>query len=566
MNNERLDKITPPSESTAAVPRKPSPLQPLLFALTLVAGMFIGTNLGDKNLLQVKASTDQNPNKLVSLIDFIEDNYVDTINKKQLIDDAIASVLQNLDPHSYYLKAEDVAIEKEKMKGEFSGIGIEFLILRDTLMVVKTVKDGPSAQAGIKSYDRIVKVNGEDVSGKDLDSEKAQKLLKGKKGSDVNVTVMRPGEKSPIDFTIERGSIPLESVTASFMVNDTTGYIKVERFAETTYDEFEHDVEEMEEKGCRTLVMDLRGNGGGLLNQAAQMVEEFLTEDKTIVLTKGVHSGEDVIRSSKKGKFRDMKVIVMIDQNSASASEIVAGALQDWDRSVTVGRRSFGKGLVQHEMELADNSALRLTVARYYTPTGRCIQKPYGDSINYSEDFHKRLVSGELSSADSIHFPDSLRFKTPAGRTVYGGGGIMPDVFVPVDSSYLSGLLSEIAYSGVIRDYCFNYIDTHHSEFNAYKNGDDFIEKFKITDAMVASLITAAEKEKVTVNKAVLKKITPQLKTRMKAQMARNLYDEDAMFRVLLDNDQDFKKALQVAGSYKEFAMIPAAGASAKKK
>jgi carboxyl-terminal processing protease len=292
------------------------------------------------------------------------------------------------------------------------------------------------------------------------------------------------------------------------------------------------------------------------MGQAAQIVEEFLSEDKTIVKTKGVHTGEDEIRSSKKGKFRDMNLVVIIDQNSASASEIVAGALQDWDRSVIVGRRSFGKGLVQHEMELADNSALRLTVARYYTPTGRCIQKPYGDSINYDGDFAQRFEHGELTSADSIQFPDSLKFKTPAGRIVYGGGGIMPDVFVPLDTVYFSGLLSEIAYSGIIRDYCFNYLDEQRVAMKKYKTADEFIEKFSVSDAMISSLLSMAEKEKKNINKAVVKKITPQLKTRVKAQLARSLYDDDAMYKVLLETDQDFKKALQVIGNIQEFAAL----------
>ncbi|MBL0315468.1 MAG: S41 family peptidase [Flavobacteriales bacterium] len=556
MNNENLNKYEP-AQTGNTDRKKPSAIQPLLFALTLIGGMFIGTNLGDKNLLQVKAATEENPNKLVSLIDFIEDNYVDSINKKELIEDAIQSVLQNLDPHSYYMKAEDMESEKEKMKGEFSGVGIEFLILRDSLMVVKTVAEGPASNAGLKSGDRIIKVENEEISGKELNGEKAQKLLKGKKGSDVHVTVLRPGEKSPLDFTITRGSIPLESVPSAFMINDSVGYIKVERFAETTYDEFREETEKLADKGCKKLMLDLRGNGGGLMNQAAQMVEEFLPEDRTIVMTKGVHTGEDVIRSSKKGKFRDMDVIVLIDQNSASASEIVAGALQDWDRSITVGRRSFGKGLVQHEMELADNSALRLTVARYYTPTGRCIQKPYGDSIDYTNDFHQRLVSGELTSADSIHFPDSLKYKTPGGRTVYGGGGITPDVFVPLDSIYFSGLLSEIAYSGLIRDYCFNYLDAHRKEISKFEDQDEFISKFNVGEDMVNALVKMAEEEKIKVNKSILKKIMPQLKTRIKAQMARNLYDDNAMFRVLLESDQDFKKALQVAHDFKVYAGIP---------
>ena len=536
--------------------RKPSPVQPLLFALTLIAGMFIGTNLGDKNLLQVKPSVEQNANKLVSLIDFIEDNYVDSIDKKQLIEDAIASVLKNLDPHSYYMGSEEVALEKERMKGEFSGVGIEFLILRDSLMVVKTIAGGPSEKAGLQSGDRIVMVDGKEISGKELDGDKAQKLLKGKQGSQVSVTVIRPGEAAKKEFSIERGSIPIESVNDAFMVNDSVGYMRIERFAEKTYDEFIEAAAVLEEKGCSSLILDLRGNGGGLLNQAAEIVEEFLSEGKTIVRTRGIHTGEDEIRSGKKGRYRDLNIVVMIDQNSASASEIVAGALQDWDRAVTVGRRSFGKGLVQHEMELADNSALRLTVARYYTPTGRCIQKPYGDSIAYEGDFQKRLEKGEFTTADSVHFPDSLRFRTPSGRLVYGGGGIMPDVFVPLDSIYFSGLLSEIAYSGIIRNYCFTYLDSHRKEMRKYKSPDDFINKFNVSDAMLSGLIEMAEKEEIKINKQVVRKISPQLKSRIKGQFARSLFDDDAMVKVSLESDPDFKKALQVAQEYKQFAAV----------
>ncbi len=559
MNNERIDKYNTTAEQRMNHKPKASPMMlwlPLALFGTLIVGIWIGSAFGDKNFMQIKPAKDDNANKLVSLIDFIEDNYVDSINKGQLIDDAIQSVLQNLDPHSYYLTAEVKQQEEERMNGKFEGVGIEFLILRDTLMVVKPMENGPSAKAGLKAGDRIVKVDGIDISGKEMNSEKAQKLLKGPGGSDVKVTVKRLGEPDFLVFEIERGSIPIESVPAAFMIDDSIGYVKIERFAATTYEEFMEAVEPLKEQGCTKLIMDLRGNGGGLMDQAASMVEEFLTPGKMIVYTEGIHTGKNSLISEKKGKFREMEVIVMMDQNSASASEIVAGALQDWDKSLTVGRRSFGKGLVQHEMELADNSALRLTVARYYTPTGRCIQKPYGDSIDYSDDVHKRMMSGELTEADSTHFPDSLRFKTPGGRTVYGGGGIMPDVFVPLDSIYFSGLLGEIAYSGVVRDYCFNYLDGHRSEMKKYKNADDFVDNFAVSDAMMNELLAAAEKAEVKVNKAVVKKISPQLKNRIKAQLARNLYDDTAMYRVLLQTDQDFKKAVQVAGNYKVYASV----------
>jgi carboxyl-terminal processing protease len=548
MKNESLEKF----ETTEAANRKPSALQPLFFAGTLIVGMFIGTNLGDRNLFQVKTGTEENPNKLVSLIDYIEDHYVDSVDKKKLIDDAIGSILKNLDPHSYYMDPEDLAQAQEQLEGKFEGIGVEFMIYKDSLVVVKTVPGGPSEKAGLKAGDRIVEVEGKAISGKELDSEKAQKLLKGKGGSEVVVAVTRRGNEKSLPFTITRGSIPIESVSASFMVNDTTGYVKVERFAQTTYDEFYEATKTLENKGCKKLVLDLRGNGGGLLDQATQMIEEFLPKDKTIVYTEGRHSAKEVIKSSKRGEFINMEVVVLIDQGSASASEIVAGALQDWDRSTTVGRRSFGKGLVQHEVELPDRSALRLTVARYYTPTGRCIQKPYGDSIDYAGDFHNRLVNGELTVADSTHYPDSLKFVTPGGRVVYGGGGITPDVFVPLDSTYLNAILGELTYAGIIRQYSFNYIDVKRKEFEKYKDGKEFVKKFQVSDVMVTELLGMAKAEGIAVTSANQKKLSAELKNRVKAQLARHLYDDNTMYQVLLESDKDFKKAMEVSkGSVK---------------
>lgn len=524
---------------------RPSAAQPLIFALLLITGMFIGTNLGDRNLLKVKSGVEENANKLVSLIDFIEDNYVDSVNKQKLINDAIASVLGNLDPHSYYLTSEEMTRERERMKGEFGGVGIEFLILRDSLMVVKPISGGPSERAGILAGDRIVTINDESVSGKALNSELAQKLLKGNRGTKVKVGVYRPGSKEILLFEIERGNIPIESLNASFMVNDSIGYIKLERFAERTYDEFMEAAIALEDSGCKKLVLDLRANGGGLLGQAAMITEEFLPQNLTIVKTSGLHSGSDEIKSSKSGRFKDMDLAVLIDQNSASASEIVAGALQDWDRSITIGRRSFGKGLVQHEMEMADNSALRLTVARYYTPTGRCIQRPYGDSVVYENDIHERMIRGELISEDSINFPDSLKFTTPKGRIVYGGGGIMPDVFVPLDSIYFSGLLSDIAYSGIIRDYCFEYLEINKSSLNKYSESQ-FIRRFQVNDMMVRKLLEKSDKKVLNKQQRVVQRITPQLKRRIKAQMARNLFGENSMYKVLLEEDADFERAMQV--------------------
>lgn len=527
--------------------RTPSPFQPIFYAGVLIIGMFIGTNLGDKNILQVKTTREENPNKLVSLIDYIEDNYVDSVDKRKLIDDAIRSVLENLDPHSYYMTAEETAEEQEKMQGKFGGVGVEFIILRDTLMVVKTVDDGPAMKAGVQDGDRIIKIEGAEISGKSLKSDKVQSMLKGEPGTDVNITVYRPFEGATKDIKIKRGSIPIESLQASFMVNDTVGYIKLDRFALTTYAEFMKAASELEVKGCKKIIFDLRGNGGGLMDQATKIAGEFLPDNTRILYTEGLHNGKDEVFTDKDGKFLKMGLVVLIDQNSASASEIVAGALQDWDRSITVGRRSFGKGLVQHEMEMADRSALRLTVARYYTPSGRCVQKPYGDSIAYHDDFHQRLLRGEFTVADSVHFPDSLKYKTAGGRTVYGAGGIMPDIFVPLDSVYFSGLLSDLAYSSIIRDYAFNYIDANRKELSKYKTVDDFVANFAVTETMLNAVIAMAQKEKIEVKRNVLNKVSGQIKSRIKAQIARNLYDDTAMYKVLLQSDQDFKKAQQVA-------------------
>jgi carboxyl-terminal processing protease len=552
MSNEYNESVNQNSEK----PNRPSPLQPLYFAGVLILGMFIGTNLSDRNLFQVKSGTEENPNKLVSLIDFIEDNYVDSVDKRKLIDDAIGSILRNLDPHSYYITPEELAASQEQIEGKFDGIGVEFMILRDTLMVVKTIPGGPSDKAGLVAGDRIVRVEDVNICGKELNSDKAQKLLKGKKGSEVRVSIFRKGEPDLKVYAITRGSIPLESVPVAFMAGDSVGYIKVERFSQNTYDEFYSAVDGLKNEGCSKLLIDLRGNGGGLMDQAVKMIEEFLPDGKLILYTEGVHQGKEVLKSSKKGSFQEMEVVVMIDQGSASASEIVAGALQDWDRSITIGRRSFGKGLVQHEIELPDKSAMRLTVARYYTPTGRCIQKPYGDSIDYSGDIHQRLLKGEFTVADSIHFPDSLRYTTLGDkkRTVYGGGGIMPDVFVPIDSVFFSGLLGELSYAGVIREYTFNYLDHHRKDFAKFKTADEFIEKFQVSDAMLNEMLNEAKKEKIEATPKQVKHIQAELKMRIKGQLARNLFDDTAMYKVILQTDHDFKKALEVARTYRQFA------------
>ncbi|MFN9393690.1 MAG: S41 family peptidase [Flavobacteriales bacterium] len=550
MNNERLDKYRQVS------PRRSSAYQPLYYALVLVVGLVIGSYMADRNTLVLGGGGQGNPHKLVSLINFIEENYVDSVDKAKMIDDAIQSVLRNLDPHSYYMSPEELAQAQEELSGGFQGIGVEFLILRDSLMVIRTIPGGPSERAGLQAGDRIVQVNGEPISGKELDSDKAQRLLKGPAGSTVKVGLARKGNASPVQVEIIRGSIPIESVPVAFVVENGIGYLKVERFAKTTYDEFRMEMDRLRNEGTKTIILDFRGNGGGFLDQAVSMVEEFLTPGKVIVYTEGVHDGREVMTSSRDGRYRNMEVVVLIDQGSASASEIVAGALQDWDRSVTVGRRSFGKGLVQREIELSDNSALRLTVARYYTPTGRCIQKPYGDSIDYSDDLHHRLVSGELTDGDKIELPDSLKKVTPGGRVVYGGGGIVPDVFVPLDSNLFSGTLAQLSAIGAIREYTFDYVDRNRKQLAMYTSEDEFIRLFEVTTTMLNELADQAAGSDSELTRTAVMAIAGEVSLRIKAQIARSIFSENAMAKVIARQDAEFAKALEIARNYRKFSVI----------
>jgi carboxyl-terminal processing protease len=548
MNNERIDQYR------TQTPRKPSAFQPLYYAIVLIAGLIAGSALSDRTGIMLGGG-ESNPHKLVSLINFIEKNYVDSVDRSKLVEDAINSVLRNLDPHSYYLSPDELARAQEELSGGFQGIGVEFMILRDSLMVVRTIPGGPSEKAGLLAGDRIVGVDGKDISGKSLSSDVAQKMLKGEAGSRVSVSVHRRGLPAPVKVEIIRGSIPIESVPIAYRMEEGVGYLRIDRFARTTYQEFVEAMDGIVAQGCRKVILDFRGNGGGLLDQAIAMTEEFLTPGKVIVYTEGVHDGREVQLSEKKGKYRDMEVIVLIDQGSASASEIVAGALQDWDRSVTVGRRSFGKGLVQREIELSDKSALRLTVARYYTPTGRCIQKPYGDSIKYEDDFHDRLVSGELMSADQIKLPDSLKKVTPGGRTVYGGGGIVPDIFVPLDSNLFSGVMAELNYLGLVREFVFDYMDRSRKELARFGGEDEFIRSFRVTPAMITQFASLAASRDPLLTRAQIDAVADQLRIRIKAQIARTLYTENAMHRVLSEGDTDLERALEIARSYKNYAV-----------
>jgi carboxyl-terminal processing protease len=424
-------------------------------------------------------------------------------------------------------------------------------------MVVSPIENGPSERAGIRAGDKIVRVDGDTIAGTGLTNEKVMKLLKGKSGTEVALGIQRRNKDDLLTFDIVREEIPIKSILASIQVSDNTGYVKIARFAKPTYHEFKSAVSDMQKKGVKNMIIDLRGNGGGYLNTAIPMVEEFLNKDDLIVYTEGKNSPYTPYHASGKGEFKDMKLVVLIDQGSASASEIMAGALQDHDRSITVGRRSFGKGLVQEEIGLPDQSALRLTVARYYTPVGRSIQRPYGDGIDYEHDFEQRYESGELVSADSIQFPDSLKYTTPGGRTVFGGGGIMPDVFVPIDTVGTSRFLTELNYSNLFREFSFRYVDENRKELQSYEDASEFEAKFDRNGSVYKEFINFAADEGIAPRNGDESISRERIQLLVEAHIARNLFNDEAFYQILLQDDNVYRKALEITKDYSSFAIAP---------
>ena len=545
---EEIDQNQIPADNKPKPTRRrprASNAQPLYFGATLIVGILIGTYLADSNLLTIKTGAEENPNKLVTLIDYIEETYVDSVDKKRLIDDAIESILSHLDPHSYYINPDELAITKERMNGEYQGIGMEFMVLRDTLRVIKTMNNSPAQRGGLQMGDKIIEVDGKVIAGQKINSDKVQKLIKGKAGTDVKLTILRKMEKDPLIITLQRGNIPIESVTASYRIAPNVGYIKIESFAHTTFEEFQTSMRQLIAEDCQSVVIDLRGNGGGLLEQSFLIAESFLPNDKLALFTKGMHFPQKNYITTQDGEFRNMEVTVLVDQNSASASEILAGALQDWDKSTTVGRRTFGKGLVQHEIELPDRSAFRLTIARYYTPTGRCIQKPYSDSTEYGDDFTHRYINGELFHKDSIAKHDSLKFTTPAGKVVYGSGGITPDIFIPLDTSNTI-LLSKIATTTIIRDASFEFIENNKKLLGKFKNEDDFVEKFKVPESLLQQVYRELKKADIALQQKEWNAGKEEVKNRLKANIGRYLYTNNAVQKVIYSEDKELQKAVEI--------------------
>lgn len=514
---------------------------PLLMSIALAVGIFLGTMFIPEG--GISDPIVENSNKFNTILELIEDKYVDTVDHDMLIESSIEGMIKKLDPHSAYIPASDLAFVNEQLEGNFGGIGIRFLIHHDTLVVTHVLPGSPSEGVGLLPGDRIIEVDDTVITNVGLSNERVTKLLKGKEGSKVKVTVFRKGDVA--DYTITRGTIPVSSIDAYLMLNDEVGFIKLNSFTYNSGREFSAAAAELKSKGMKKLIFDLRNNGGGSMSAAIDIADEFLEDGKLIVYTEGRKSKRDNSYATSKGSLEDIEVIILINSLSASASEIVAGAIQDNDRGLVMGRRSFGKGLVQTQEEFTDGSALRLTISRYYTPTGRSIQKPYGDGVDYENDYFNRFESGELMVEDSIKKDENLKYTTPAGRTVYGGGGIYPDVFIPNDTAGASYYLTELYYESIFNHYAIRYLDTKRTTFNDFEK---FLNNFMVSDAMLNDFIVYAEKLGV---KPVQKDITISrnvIKNRIKAEFARHIWSDNGYYAVYLEDDLDVQRAL------KEFA------------
>jgi carboxyl-terminal processing protease len=487
--------------------------------------------------------------KLAQVMEKVSHFYVDSIDESDMVERTIVRMLHELDPHSSYLSKEDLEELNEQLEGEFEGIGVSFNVLEDTIYIIRTIAGGPSERVGLMAGDRIVKVNGENVAGIGITTRGVQSHLKGPKGSSVEVSVKRRNSIALMDFSITRDKIPVFSLDASYMVNDRIGYMKLARFSHTTIDEFERAMKSLKEQGMEDMILDLSGNGGGWLPVAVELSDHFLSGNKEIVRTEGSKVPDRIYKARKTGLFEKGNLVLMIDGSSASASEIVSGAVQDWDRGVIVGRRSFGKGLVQQPFMLNDGSLIRLTVARYYTPTGRLIQKSYENGYEeYALDLIKRYNSGELSSADSIEFPESQQYKTLSlNRTVFGGGGIMPDYFVPMDTSAYSAYYRDLISKGIFNRFVLQYVDKHRKELlEEYKGFKTFNSSYQASEEAMEELVAFAREEGLEFREGDWELSGDHIAILFKSYMARDLWGMEYFFEVYNPTDEVFNRAVEI--------------------
>ena len=520
---------------------------PLLLALSIAGGIWIGATFAEpqSNQNDLRAAL----YKLQEIMTYINRDYVDSVDTNELVEFGINKMLEKLDPHSSYIPAKDASLAQSQLEGEFDGIGVEFGIIRDTIYVVAPLTGGPSEALGIQSGDQIISVDGKTVAGIGITNRDVFDYLRGPSGSKVDVEIKRKNVPSLINYSITRAKIPQYSINATYMVDQEIGYIKVTRFAATTYEEFRKSVTDLQAQGMKKLIVDLQGNPGGYMGAAIYMADELLGGRDLIVSQTGkVSQYSNKAYASKPGLFEEGAVIVLINEGSASASEILAGAIQDNDRGLIVGRRSFGKGLVQMPIELADGAELRLTIARYFTPSGRSIQKPYdSDYEAYERDWVNRYEHGEFFSADSIRFNDSLKYQTKKGRTVYGGGGIMPDYFVPLDTTMNSAYVNKLFSSDTSREYLLDYVSKNKGKFTQV-SVEDYYTNFRVSDGMLEELVAFGKKNKVEFDAKDFSKSKEYLRILIKAHLGRQLYDDSAFYKVVNDINEVYQQAIQLFG------------------
>jgi carboxyl-terminal processing protease len=525
---------------------------PILLAVFLVAGMFIGTRMkpvGTKQSLFIYPKTD----KFNTVLNYIESEYVDSVSRDELVETAIPAVLSDLDPHSIYIPANELQAVNEPLEGNFEGIGVQFNMPNDTVVIVSVISGGPSEKVGIMAGDRIMTINDSVVAGKKIPQDDIVRKLKGPMGTSVNVGIKRHGPRDLVNFTVVRGKIPLYSVDVAYMVTSEIGYIKISKFSKTTFEEFTSAVEKLKNQGMKKMVLDLRENSGGYMDAATNIADQFLGDNELIVYTEGRTRPRVNIYSKPGGICLEEEVAVLIDEWSASASEILAGALQDNDRGIIVGRRSFGKGLVQEPILLNDGSAIRLTIARYYTPTGRSIQKPYKKgSSDYYNDISERYQNGELLVKDSIQFNDSLRFTTPKGKVVYGGGGIMPDVFIPMDTVGFTTYFHEVRNRGLVYRFAFEYADRNRDkldDFTSWQGIDHYLDQQNIYYDFSKYVESQGVRGSVK-DRSISKNI---IYTQLKATIARNILDNDGFYPIIHRIDNTFQRSVELLKTMPEY-------------
>ncbi len=520
---------------------------PLLIAVSVAVGILIGNLLNKNSQPAFGGMHAGTSNKISTVLNLIDLGYVDSVNTASIIEQTIPELLKSLDPHTTYIPAKDMVGVQEEMTGNFSGIGVQFSVMEDTVRVIEVIAGGPSSKVGLMAGDRIVRVNDSIIAGVNVQNRTVLSLLKGKKNTKVIVGISRKDFNGELEFEITRGDIPLYSVDVSYMIDEETGFIKISRFANKTYDEFMDRMQLLDDNGAKKVIIDLRGNTGGSLMAVLQMLDEFLEKGEPILYTEGVNQPRKTYDASGKNRWKDMDVFVMIDESSASASEIFAGALQDNDRGLVIGRRSFGKGLVQEQIPLMDGSALRLTVARFYTPSGRCIQSSYEKGNDeYFNNMHERFQNNELLIADSIHFNDSLKFETKGGRTVYGGGGIMPDFFVPVDTAGNSEYFTKIYRKGLIYSFAYTYADEHRNELSTMESAEEF-DSYLDEKNVLNDFVKYATEKGVEKDTKGLKVSGHIINTQLKAYVARNIIGEEGFYPIIKKIDKALLKAIEIS-------------------